>query len=122
MSLKTTLKQLGYLPVNDFSPSYREHLQQFVIPMDNATFYAKIVDQEIHYQLTDGSIRPNRISLTFICILDDTTDTVIDHVCFPSYQLELRSNIELEVFDDLFGIYLNDKYVMGGSKFEYGLD
>ena len=115
------IRALQYKPISEFTnPTTRERLQFMIsnrtVP-NNLTYYAKIIDQEIQYELTDGSTLSHRISLTIFMLADETEETIIDCFTIPSYPFELRVSEDFTVLSELFEIYKSDiKEVMNYEK------
>ena len=115
------LLDLDYKRVCDFENNdMRENLEFFTNERqkpDTATFYAKVVEQCIRYEMDDGGVFENRISLNIIFLVDDFNDNMLDCFCVPPYPFELKTQEDFDVLRNLYEIYRNDlKELMNDEK------
>lgn len=115
------LLDLDYKRVCDFENNdMRENLEFFTNERqkpDTATFYAKVVEQCIQYEMDDGSVFENHISLNIIFLVDDFNDNMLDCFCVPPYPFELKTQEDFNVLRNLYEIYRNDlKELMNDEK------
>lgn len=115
------LLDLDYKRVCDFENNdMRENLEFFTNERqkpDTATFYAKVVEQCIRYEMDDGSVFENRISLGIIFLVDDFNDNMLDCFCVPPYPFELKTQGDFDALRNLYEIYRNDlKKLMDDEK------
>lgn len=115
------LLDLDYKRVCDFENNdMRENLEFFTNERqkpDTATFYAKVVEQCIQYEMDDGSVFENHISLNIVFLVDDFNDNMLDCFCVPPYPFELKTQEDFGVLRNLYEIYRNDlKELMNDEK------
>lgn len=115
------LRDLDYKRVSDFTnKDMRENLEFFTnerAKPKTSNFYAKVIEQYIQYEMDDGSIFENRISLNIIFLIDELEDNMLDCFCVPSYPFELKTQEDFDVLTNLYKIYRNDlKEIMNYEK------
>lgn len=120
----TKLLDLDYKRICDFeNDEMRENLELFTNERqkpDTATYYAKVVEQCIRYEMDDGSTFENHISLNIIFLVDEFKDDMLDCFCVPPYPFELKTQEDFDALRNLYGIYRSD--LKGLMEDEKGTD
>lgn len=112
---------LDYKRICDFEDERLRERLEFLVGKrskpENATYFAKVLDQTIEYEMDDGSTFQNRISLTIFFLASEPEGNMYDCFCMASYPFEMRTQEDFDVLANLYGIYRDDiREVMEDEK------
>lgn len=75
---------------------------------DKKGTYAKTVSSCVQYEMENGNIFENNISLNIFFIIDVSKDDLIDCYCTPAYRIQLKTEEDFKVLESLYNIYRED--------------
>ena len=115
------LIDLDYKRVCDFdNKDMRENLEFFTNERAHpvgSTYYAKVVEQCLQYEMDDGSVFENHIALNIIFLVNEFKDDMLDCFCVPPYPIEMKTQEDFDVLANLYRIYRSDlKELMEDEK------
>ena len=121
----TKLVELNYLPIEDQPENIRlifaDRIKQIPNLPTNITSYVKLIQQRVEYTLSNGQLQLNPVSLAICVFVNNGTFDAIDVFSFVPFPFMFKTNVERDVFNNLYNVYLSDlKQIIQTDELDYG--
>ena len=105
------LKKLGYKRIEEFNPQFQDHFKKLLNGRPNpfnSTYYMKMIDITLAYDMEDGSKFENTVSLSIFFMVNEPNNDVDNYYCVCSYPFEIKTEADFDGLQKLFEVYRND--------------